>query len=184
MSNWVDSTNVFSLLFFFMIYACLGWLLENTYNYIINRKFVKDNFFIGPFKPMYGFAPILLLLMLSPNMHLLTVLMLYLVIPTIIEYVSGWLLFTFFRRKYWDYSKQKFQLHGHICLPFSICWMVLSYACLHWLHLIFVMIYGKVDFLWPWMAPFVMIYLLAELIFAIRRNLLIQSPANEPNPVQ
>ena len=41
-----------------------------------------------------------------------------------IEYAAG----RVFNRRYqvWDYRKMPFQLHGQICLPFSLAWCALS----------------------------------------------------------
>ncbi|WP_449537731.1 putative ABC transporter permease [Ferdinandcohnia sp. Marseille-Q9671] len=118
------------VIFFFTIYSFLGWLLENTYSYVRKRVFFKDNFLFGPFKPMYGFAPILLVLLIGNDMHWSIVVGLCFLIPTLVEYGSGFLLEKLFGRKWWDYSGHKLQLHGHICFSYSICWIVLSLGCL------------------------------------------------------
>ncbi len=39
-----------------------------------------------------------------------------------------------FKMKYWDYSNQKFQLHGRICLTSSLFWGVLSVALTEYIH--------------------------------------------------
>ncbi|WP_207789336.1 putative ABC transporter permease [Neobacillus terrae] len=41
--------------------------------------------------------------------------------PGFFEYISGALLQKFFQHQWWDYSVMPIQIHGHICLPFSLC---------------------------------------------------------------
>jgi uncharacterized membrane protein len=172
------------ILFYFMIYALVGWLLENSYSYITKRKFFKSNFFLGPFKPMYGFAPVLLVLLIGPETKLVVILLLCFFIPTFIEYLSGALLQKLFHQQWWDYSDMPLQLHGHICLPFSLCWILLSVICIKWLHPVITSFYGIVEPLWAWVWPAVGLYFIAELALAIRRHS-SQALTPEPtNPIQ
>ncbi len=174
MINTIEFTGIAAVIFYFTVYAFFGWLIENSYSFLTTRKFFKDGFFWGPFKPMYGFAPIMLVYFISPNTHWLVVLFLCLIIPTLIEYVSGLLLQTFFHRKWWDYSDIPMQLHGHICLSFSICWIFLALFCLKWVHPIVRSIYTQIDSVWIWLSPIIALYFLAELILSFRRH----SPAH------
>lgn len=108
-------------LFYFSVYSCFGWILENSYSYIKQKKFLKDNFFLGPFKPMYGISPLLLILLTEFRMPLFFFLICCFLVPTIVEYVSGVMLYRFFNRKYWDYSHMRYQFQGHVSLIFSLC---------------------------------------------------------------
>lgn len=123
-----------SLLFYFLLYSCFGWLLENTYSWVLGEGFRKRNFLQGPYKPMYGVAPVLLLVLTGPYSHLWWKVLLCLVIPSLVEYGSGALLKGFFHVTYWDYSGFRYQLHGLICLPFSLCWLVLCLVMLYGIH--------------------------------------------------
>ena len=174
MINTIEFTGIAAIIFYFTVYAFFGWLIENSYSFLTTRKFLKDGFFWGPFKPMYGFAPIMLVYFISPNTYWLVVLFLCLIIPTLIEYVSGFLLQTFFHRKWWDYSDIPMQLHGHICLSFSICWIFLAFICLKWVHPVVHSIYSQIDSVWIWLSPIIALYFLAELILSFRRH----SPAH------
>ena len=155
-------------LFYFMIYSFLGWMLENSFNFFTKGKFLKDNFLYGPFKPMYGFAPLLLVLLAAPDLH--WGLVLCFVIPTAVEYVSGALLKKLFNQQWWDYSDKRFQLHGHICLPFSICWTVLSLIFLEWIHPAAINVYEAVNPYWNWVWSAVGLYFLADLVLTVRRH--------------
>ncbi|MED3575310.1 putative ABC transporter permease [Cytobacillus praedii] len=158
------------IIYFFTIYSLMGWLLENCYNLIINRKFFKPNFFFGPFKPMYGFAPLLLVYLVTPETNWMIVILLCFLIPTFVEYVSGVLLQKFFNRQWWDYSSLPLQLHGHICLPFSICWVALSFVCLKFIHPEIAGFYERIEPVWNLIWPIAVLYFIAELIIAFRRH--------------
>ncbi|MEH7247687.1 putative ABC transporter permease [Neobacillus niacini] len=174
-----------TVIFYFTIYSMIGWLLENSYSYVTKRKFFKPNFFLGPFKPMYGFAPVLLVYLIGPETNWGVVLLLCFFIPTFIEYVSGVFLQKLFQRQWWDYSDMPLQIHGHICLPFSLCWILLSLACLKWAHPAIESVYKAAEFLWAWIWPAVMLYFIAEFTLSIRRHFV--HSLNEPessNPLR
>lgn len=156
--------------YFFTIYSLLGWLLENCYNLVTNRKFFKPNFFFGPFKPMYGFAPLLLVYFITPETNWMIVVLLCFFIPTFVEYVSGMLLQKFFNRQWWDYSSLPLQLHGHICLSFSICWGVLSFFCMKIIHPVVLSSYEGIGVIWNFLWPIILFYFIVELVAAIRRH--------------
>lgn len=159
-----------AIVFYFTVYSLFGWLLENCYSKLSGRAFFKPNFFLGPFKPMYGFAPLLLVYLIGPETNWLVTILLCFFIPTFVEYVSGALLLKFFQRQWWDYSDMPMQLHGHICLPFSLCWILLSLICLKWIHPVMISTYGFVEPIWAWIWPATVLYFIAELALAIRRH--------------
>lgn len=156
--------------FYFTVYAFFGWLLENTYSLFTRSVFFKDGFFWGPFKPMYGIAPLLLIFFINHEMSGLFILLSCFFIPTFVEYVSGTLLQKFFHRQWWDYSQHRWQLHGHICLSFSLCWLVLSVFGLKFLHPMIETMYGKLAQSWLFLFPIIATYFIIELFLAIRRH--------------
>jgi uncharacterized membrane protein len=171
--------------FYFTLYSFIGWLLENSYSFFTNHIFFKENFLYGPFKPMYGFAPLILVYLISPETHWAIVLFLCVMIPTLVEYVSGALLKMLFAKQWWDYSDSPLQLHGHICLPFSICWGILSLIGLWWVHPAIASLYEVVAPYWGWIWSAVGLYFLADLVLAIRRHSLQALLTEEPtNPIQ
>lgn len=174
-----------AVVFYFTMYSFFGWIIENSYNLVTQGRFIKPNFLYGPFKPMYGFAPVLLVTLISPETNIAIVLLLCFFIPTLVEYMSGTLLQKIFQRQWWDYSKTPFQLHGHICLPFSMCWLVLSLACLRWVHPGIAAMYVAVEPLWIWLWAAVGVYFFTDFILSVRRHTNQKPIAEEPaNPIQ
>ncbi|MDP4083730.1 MAG: putative ABC transporter permease [Bacillota bacterium] len=159
-----------ALVFYFTVYSFCGWILENSYSFFTGNGFFKPIFLRGPFKPMYGFAPVLLIMLIGQKTNGLIVVLLCFVIPTLVEYMSGALLYKFFQRKWWDYSDMPLQIHGHICLPFSLCWVLLSFICLKWIHPVIASLYILIESAWIWIYPLVIFYFLADLLWTIRKQ--------------
>ncbi|MFK9090191.1 putative ABC transporter permease [Bacillus salipaludis] len=161
-----------AIVFYFAVYSFIGWLLENSYSFVTKRKFFKENFLFGPFKPMYGFAPVLLVYLIPPGTNWGILIFLCLFIPTLVEYVSGAMLQKLFNKQWWDYSETPMQLHGHICLPFSICWVFLSLICIKWVHPVIATMYGSIEPYWAWVWSAAGLYFLADLALTIRKHTL------------
>lgn len=47
--------------------------------------------------------------------------------PTIVEYVTGYLIRRYFHKNYWDYSELNYNYQGLVCLSFSFAWTVLTF---------------------------------------------------------
>jgi uncharacterized membrane protein len=167
-----DASDWRELLFYLLAYSFGGWLLENGYSRITTGRW-KEAFMMGPFKPMYGVAPVILLLFREQGISWGLLIVLCFIVPTVVEYVGGALLWRGFRRRWWDYSGFRSQVHGHICLPFSLCWGVLSLACLWGMHPGVRTLYTAVAPLWSLAAVPVFLYFLADLawtVWSLRRN--------------
>lgn len=116
----------------FLIYSFLGWVLESSFQKITKGTFLKPNFLYGPVKPMYGFGGTLLVESYRRNSS--RFLYVSLLIPLLVEWCSGKWLDSRYHLKYWDYSKEKIQLGGYICLKFAICWILLAQVLVKWIH--------------------------------------------------
>lgn len=118
---------LYFIAFNLIIYSFVGWIIEELYCLVVNRKFKKDGFLRGPIKPMYGIAMCTLVLCYYVlNIRGITMAILCFLIPTAVEYVSGYLMKLLFNKTYWNYGGNRFNLNGHICLKFSLYWMILS----------------------------------------------------------
>ena len=111
----------------FLTYSFLGWVCETVYCSIGQRKFVNRGFLNGPLCPVYGFGAMAVLFFLRPVRENLLVLYLSGVLVTsVIEYITGFLLEKLFATKWWDYSTYRFNIHGRVCLRNSLMFGVLS----------------------------------------------------------
>lgn len=112
---------------YFLIYSFLGWCVEILYAAKIKGEFVNRGFLNGPFCPVYGFGAISLIIIAKPlNNNIVLLILLSLFLPSFVEYITGFILEKLFNTKWWDYSGDKFNLQGRICMKFSIMWFIVS----------------------------------------------------------
>jgi len=81
----------------------------------------------GPFLPLYGSGAIMMLVVSMPFRD--SIVLTYLagcVGATILEYITGVTMEALFKVRYWDYSNQKFNFQGHICLGTTLAWGLLT----------------------------------------------------------
>ncbi len=120
---------------YFVWYSVLGWVMETTYCSIGQKHFANRGFLHGPFCPIYGVGALLMVLGLS---HFMGNIPLFLVTSIVTmsawEYFVGWVLETTTHIKYWDYSNEKYNLKGRICLKHSLIWGGVTYVALFWIH--------------------------------------------------
>jgi len=139
-------SEIFYASFNFILYSFIGWVIEELYSFTVTKKFKKEGFLTAPFKPMYGIASTILILynqMLDING--IPLVLLCFLIPTTVEYISGYILKHIFNKIYWDYSKLKYNIHGFVTLKFSLYWTLLSFIGIHFLQPTIYNIYRELE---------------------------------------
>lgn len=114
-------------LLIFYTYCFFGWIFESTYVSCKTRRFVNRGFLRLPMLPLYGTGAVMMLWVSLPLKH--NVFLVYIsgmIAATVLEYVTGWAMERLFKMKYWDYSNQRFNLNGYICLSSSVAWGFLT----------------------------------------------------------
>ncbi|MBO4399310.1 MAG: putative ABC transporter permease [Lachnospiraceae bacterium] len=115
--------DIIKILFFITIYSFLGWCVEVVYHTVKYGDFSNRGLVNGPVCTIYGFGftgVVLLLDSFRDNVFLLFAASL--VLTTALEFLTGWVLEKLFHEKWWDYSKEPFNLRGYICVRFSLIW--------------------------------------------------------------
>ena len=119
---------MYQFLWIFFVYAFLGWCTEVSYAALRTGKFVNRGFLNGPVCPIYGCGVVVVLVGLTPLKGNFVLLFLgSVVLTSVLELATGFVLEKLFRQRWWDYSDKPFNLGGYICLEFSIMW---GFACL------------------------------------------------------
>lgn len=112
---------------FFYFYCFFGWCFESAYVSIKEHRLVNRGFLHLPLLPLYGTGAVMMLWVSIPvRDSLILVYLSGVVAATALEYVTGTVMEWLFKVKYWDYSNQKFNLNGYICLSSSIAWGFLT----------------------------------------------------------
>ncbi len=122
-------------LFFFYFYCFFGWVFESTFVSVKSRRFVNRGFMRGPFLPIYGSGAIMMLVVSMPFQD--NIFLTYIagcIGATILELVTGIAMESLFKVRYWDYSNQRFNYKGHICLSSTIAWGFLTILMTGFVH--------------------------------------------------
>lgn len=111
----------------FFIYGFFGWIFETTYVSLRKRKFVNRGFLRGPILPIYASGAIIILFATIPFQgNFVAIYFAGMIAATLLELVVGLAMESIFKVKYWDYSNQKIQYKGVICLSSSLAWGFLT----------------------------------------------------------
>lgn len=115
--------SLYYMMAYFFIYAFLGWITEVIFATLKTGKFVNRGFLNGPLCPIYGAGMAICVLLLNGFAEKWW--LLFLVggaLATFLELITGFVLDKLFKTKWWDYSKEPFNVKGYVCLRFAIIW--------------------------------------------------------------
>lgn len=120
--------NTYYYLFYsFIFYAFFGWVLEVIFHIFTQKKFINRGFLYGPICPIYGVSAVFFIVFLSRfNNNYILIFLGGALLASLIELITGYLMEVLFNSKWWDYSNERFNIKGYICLKFSIIWGLLS----------------------------------------------------------
>ena len=105
------------LFLLFIIYSFLGWCMEMVVCYFATRKWVNRGFLIGPICPIYGWGCLLIILLLKRYLDdPLVLFVMSMVLCSLLEYYTSYLMEKLFKARWWDYSNKKYNLNGRVCL--------------------------------------------------------------------
>ena len=122
-------------LWYFFIYAVLGWIVEVSFSAFCGRGFVNRGFFYGPMCCIYGYTILaMVLLMTNYKSNPLILYMGCALIASFSELFIGWFSHSILGTHLWDYSDRPLNLGGHICLSFCLIWGVLGSLVVLYVH--------------------------------------------------
>ncbi len=164
--------DIYQTVWVFFIYAFLGWCVEVIFHAVSEGKFLNRGFLNGPVCPIYGFGVLIVALCLDPVKDSLPFLFLGSVILTsLLEFLTGFILERFFDDKWWDYSEEPLNICGYICIRFSLAW---GLACILIVDVIYP-ITSKLIWLIPLTLGHVLLGVFAFLILADTAVTLIET---------
>lgn len=112
---------LYQMYWIFVIYAFVGWCCEVAFAAVKSGTFVNRGFLTGPVCPIYGFGMLIVALLLTPLANSWLLLFVGAVVLTsLLELVTGFVLERFFHQKWWDYSAFRGNIGGYICPQFSL----------------------------------------------------------------
>ena len=104
----------------YIIYSFIGWVIEVIATSKDNKGFVNRGFLLGPYCPIYGTCALLMILILPNQENIFLLFLMSLLICSISEYLTSYVMEKLFKARWWDYSSRRFNLNGRICLKMSL----------------------------------------------------------------
>ena len=122
-------------LWYFWIYSFLGYLLEKLFAKVTRAEQQgRKCFLFLPLCPVYGLGMLAVLKLPESWMRGgLEILSGGLAAP-VVEYAVHWAYDRFLGVRFWDYSHVFGNLHGRVCLPFTLAWGGLTALTVRWIH--------------------------------------------------
>jgi len=155
--------NIAQWLWVFYIYAFLGWCVEVVFHAVSEGRFVNRGFLNGPICPIYGFGVLIVVSCLAPFRENHLILFFGSVLLTsALELATGFVQERFFNDKWWDYSKEPLNLHGYVCLRFSLLW---GLACILIVDVIFPLTFKLTELIPQTLGYVLLSFFLAVTVF-------------------
>lgn len=131
----INGIDLYHMINWFIIYSFFGWVWETFYVSIKQGEFINRGFISGPFCTIYGCGAIAVYTILKPAEGNLFILFFGgIVVATLLEYFTAVLMESIFHTSWWDYSDNKFNFQGRICLGASLGWGVFTVILFRVLH--------------------------------------------------
>lgn len=157
------------LVLYFSIYSFFGWMLEKVYRSVKQMAFVSPGFLYGCFLPIYGTSAVSSIL-LEKNIDALSLplqIIIYGILVTVIEYMTGLFMERVFGVRFWDYSKNKFNIRGIVCLQFFVAWSFLAILLIKYIHPVVERSVDKLhEPLVPVLSSIMFIYFIIDFVFS------------------
>lgn len=139
----------YQLFWLYMIYSFIGWCGEVAVAAVKRHRFVNRGAVSGPFCPIYGLgAAVVAVFFPELKGNPLFLFLGGMVVNTFVEYVTGRIMEMSLHKKWWDYSDQKFNLGGYVCLKTSVLWGICTVLMIYVLNPVFTGLVGLIPKLW------------------------------------
>lgn len=149
------------LFLLFIIYSFFGYIIEILACAIESDKLTfSRGFLIGPIIPVFGVGGMLIFFLLYKYINdIVALFIMSMVICTILEYITSFIMEKLFKLRWWDYSNKKFNVNGRICLGNAIGFGIGGVIMLKIVNPILYKIITSI--------PVNLMYILASIIFVI-----------------
>ena len=132
MNTVLFGMTLYQILWYFVIYSFIGWCVEVVFHAMKAHRLVNRGFLNGPVCPVYGFGVVLVFAAVhliidgrGGTLQDISIIMLYPIgvfLTTAVELLGGYMLDKTFHARWWNYSSEKYNFRGYICLKFSLIW--------------------------------------------------------------
>ena len=119
----------------FTAYSFAGFLLETFFARLMGGHPDRKGLMVLPLCPVYGLGACLILLLPAwAGERPVLLALLGSLTATAAEYFDALYHEKVLGVSFWDYSGLPGNLHGRVCLPFSLAWGILALGLVYWVH--------------------------------------------------
>lgn len=144
----------------FILFSLIGYVAEMITCAIIDKKIANRGFMCGPIIPIYGVGSLAIVYGLKPYSYsyknLVIVFILGMLVASVVEYMTSYILEKIFHNKWWDYSQEKCNINGRICLKnailFGIGTPIILYLVNPWVTDFLLQFKDLTVIIWSWLS--------------------------------
>lgn len=119
------------IIWIFYVYSFLGWCAGTVANALRRKRFVNTGFLNLPFCPVYGITAVVYAIFLPElKNHVFFLFLGGCILAFAIIVITSVLLERVFNRKWWDYSKTRFQFQGYLNFVHLLIFGVAAVLCI------------------------------------------------------
>lgn len=119
--------SLYFLFYNFILYCFFGWIYESCLVSFRKKAWVNRGFLNGPILPIYGAGATIVYIFIAPIQdNSALVFVIGALLATILEYVTSYVMERLFHAKWWDYSNNRYNIKGRVCLLATMFWGFLS----------------------------------------------------------
>lgn len=147
---------------YFLLGICFshfGWIWETLLFLYRTKNFVDRGLLYFPICPIYGISIMSIYFIIgtlndrkgilrkisSNRVHMILYLLLVFLLPTLFEFVTGFILDKFFDLRLWTYKDNRYNFNGYICLSVSLLWGIILYLLMKYLFNPFKTMFFKIN---------------------------------------
>lgn len=143
------SLNYYNLFWIFVICSVIGLGVETVYHAIVFGGYESRAGLVwGPFSPIYGCGALLLTITLNRvwDRNIIFIFLIAMVIGSGFEWLTSWIMETFFGILAWDYTGTFGSIGGRTNFAFGVMWGILG---LTWIRVLLPFVLKLIDLI-PW----------------------------------
>lgn len=135
----------YEILWLFFLYSFAGWVIGTAAAVFREKRFVDVGFLYGPWCPAYGVGGTAFAIFLPELRNNIFFLLLGgMVLSFVITLLTGFVLERVFHRKWWDYSRKRFQFGGYVNMPYAVIWGVLAVLGIYFVNPFLLKVYHMI----------------------------------------
>ena len=125
--------NFYTLFLLFISCAFIGWILECILIFYEEKRFINRGFLTGPVCPLYGLgASLIVVLFKDFKGNFIELFLVTTLLVAVVEYLTSYILEKIFNTRWWDYSKEKYNINGRLnivtLVAFGVFGLILIYG--------------------------------------------------------